>query len=118
MVTFVDEGGHQQTVKMVRPNLVGFTPEIWNELNTNQAGRGMWLAASGIAGKVRIVDVQSDVIVNVGPPVTMAEVAELVHGVARLADSAVPPALAAPSNRFHAICAGPICIIKRLPCKL
>lgn len=89
-VTFVDEAGKKQSLKIVRPNIVGFTPQMWDDLNKNHAGHGMWLASDAGSGKVPIIDVKvkpqgSTIVVDqviVAPAGTMAEVTQFVaaHG--------------------------------------
>jgi hypothetical protein len=79
-VTFIDETGAKQTLPMTRPNLVGFTPAMWEDANKNHMGLGMWLAAVP-DGKLRIVVVEVNTNsvpgfvgnVTVAPPATMDE---------------------------------------------
>lgn len=76
-VSFKNEKGVQQSLKMQRPNLIGYTDVMWNALNTTKKGMGMWLAQEP-GGKQRIVDVQVNGMgkvsqVVVGPALTKAQ---------------------------------------------
>ena len=78
-VTFIDELGARQTLPMTRPNIVGYTPAMWEDANKNHLGVGMWLASTP-DGKVRVVVVEVSltmplaiVSVTVAPPATLDE---------------------------------------------
>jgi hypothetical protein len=85
-VSFTDESGKNQISKIVRPSIVNFTPQIWQNLNTQRVGEGMWLAPVATEDKVRIVNVTTRLNgpkysvdrITISPPVTMGQVAEFV----------------------------------------